>query len=95
MKFLVRWQVPQHNRTEVLKSFGAMTDEDIAKDMSGVKLLGRWHDLSRGTGALIAETNDSGAITEFLLHWNGAIDILDVTPVLDDDEAREVIRRTD
>ena len=84
MKFIVRWQVPHHNRHEVFKSFGAMSDEDIAKDMSGVKLVGRWHDLSRGTGALIAETNDPAALTDFLLHWNGAIDILETTPVLDD-----------
>ncbi len=70
-----------------------MSDADITKDLSGVKLIGRWHDLSRGTGALNAETDDPAALTEFLLHWNGAIDILEATPVLDDDEAREVIRR--
>ena len=44
---------------------------------------------------MIGETDNAENMTEFLLHWNGAIDILDVTPVLDDDEARDVIRGMD
>ena len=95
MKFMVTWQVPQHNRHEVIKSFGNMSDKDIEKDNSGVRLIGRWHDVITGTGIAIAETDDAGTLADWLLHWNGVIDILETKPVLDDDEAREVIRRMD
>jgi hypothetical protein len=91
MKYLVTWRVHEDNRHEVLKAFAAMSDADEEKDLSGVKLIGRWHDLVGFTGVAIAETDDVHAISKWLLHWNAAIDI-DCTPVLDDVEARAIGR---
>jgi hypothetical protein len=94
MKFLVTWKVHEDKRHEALKSFSAMSDEDDSRDLGGVRLLGRWHDLIGFTGAAIAETDDPNALSAWLLNWNGIIDVQSV-PVLDDNEARELGRQTE
>jgi hypothetical protein len=91
MKYLVTWRVHKNKRHETLQAFSAMTDADDEKDLGGVRLIGRWHDLVGFTGAAIAETDDPEALTAWLLNWNAAIDIKS-TVVLDDDEARAVGR---
>lgn len=93
MKFMVTWRVHEDRRHEALAAFSAMSEEDDEKDLGGVKLIGRWHDLAGFTGVAIAETDDPAALQAWLLNWNGMIDILETTPVLDDREAREVGRR--
>lgn len=92
MKYLVTWKVHEEKRHEALKTFSAMSDEDDSRDLGGVRLIGRWHDLIGFTGIAIAETDDPKALTEWLLNWNGLIDVQSV-PVLDDNEARELGRR--
>ncbi len=92
MKYLVTWKVHEEKRHEALKTFSAMSDEDDSKDLGDVRLIGRWHDLIGFTGVAIAETDDPKALTEWLLNWNGVIDVQSV-PVLDDNEARELGRR--
>lgn len=94
MKFLVQWRVHEEKRHETLKAFAQMTPEDDAADLGGrVKLIGRWHDLVGFTGVAVAEADDTQAIAAWLLHWNGVLDA-EVTPVLDDEEARAVGRDT-
>ena len=68
-----------------------MSDEDDSRDLSGVRLLGRWHDIVGFTGVAIAETDDPKALSNWLLNWNGVIDVKSV-PVLDDNETRELGR---
>ena len=85
MKHLVTWRVHRDKRHEALKVFSAMTDEDHASNLGGVKLIGRWHDVVGFTGAAIAETDDPKALAAWLLNWNGIIDIK-TRPVLDDEE---------
>ena len=91
MKFMVTWQVHEDKRHEALKSFSAMSDEDDSRDLGGVRLIGRWHDVIGFTGVAIAETDDPKALSAWLLHWNDVIDVQSV-PVLDDNEARELGR---
>ena len=89
MKYMVQWRVHEDKRHETLKVFSGMnaTDEVI----EGVTLIGRWHDVVGFTGVAIAETDDPAALSKWLLHWNGAIDI-EATPVLDDAETRALGR---
>lgn len=86
MKFMVTWKVHEDKRHEALKAFSAMSDEDDSRDLSGVRLIGRWHDV---IGVAIAETDDPQALSAWLLNWNGVIDVQSV-PVLDDNETREI-----
>ena len=92
MKFMVTWKVHDDKRHDALKTFSAMSDEDDSRDLSGVRLLGRWHDIVGFTGVAIAETDDPKALSNWLLNWNGVIDVQSV-PVLDDNETRELGRR--
>lgn len=93
MKFMVSWRVHEDKRHDTLKAFARMTEGDDKADMGdNIKLIGRWHDLQRFTGVLICETDDPQAIASWMLNWNNVLDA-DVTPVLDDKEAREVGKR--
>ncbi len=89
MKFMVTWKVHEDKRHEALKAFSIMSDEDDSRDLGGVRLIGRWHDVIGFTGVAIAETDDPQALSAWLLNWNGVIDVQSV-PVLDDNETREI-----
>lgn len=93
MKFMVTWQLHPGKLHEVLGVFSAMSQqEDEAAMGDGVKLVGRWHDLARGRGVAIFETENAEAFSSYAMKWNGAMD-LDVSLVLDDDEARAIGRQ--
>jgi len=92
MKFLVTWQMHDEKMHDTLALFTEMSPEQEAAMMgSGVNLIGRWHDVIRGTGAAIFEAESAEAISAYSLNWNRFMD-LDVSLVLDDDEVRKVGR---
>jgi hypothetical protein len=93
MKFMVSYRIHEDKRHEVLKAFSQMTAKNDQADMGErVKLIGRWHDLASFTGVAIVESDDAQAIASWALNWNSSLDI-EVAPVLDDEEAREVGRK--
>ncbi|MEJ2311358.1 MAG: DUF3303 family protein [Gemmatimonadales bacterium] len=92
MKYLITWRIHDDKRHEALKAFSAMTAEDDRADMGDdITLIGRWHDLVAFEGLAICETDDAAAVSNWILNWNQILDC-DVTPVLDDEEARAVGR---
>jgi hypothetical protein len=91
MKFLINGRIHEDKRHEALEAFSAMTAEDDLADLGNVRLIGRWHDLVSFEGVAVCETDDPGAVSKWILNWNNVIDC-DVTPVLDDDEARAIGR---
>ena len=93
MKFMLRWRVHKDKRHDIFKVFSQMTAKDDQENIgSGVKLIGRWHDLAGFTGVAIAESDNLQAVENWALNWNSAID-LELTPVLDDAETREIGKR--
>lgn len=54
-----------------------------------VKLIGRWHNLAEGTGVAIFESDSAEALATYSLGWNRYMD-MEVSPVVDDDEARTI-----
>ena len=93
MKFMLRWRIHDDKRHDGFKTFSQMTAQDDQADMGErVKLIGRWHDLVGFTGVAIAESDDPQAIANWALNWNSILDV-EVTPVLDDEEARAVGRK--
>lgn len=69
-----------------------MSAADDAADMGDkIKLIGRWHDVSAGTGVAIFESDDAAAIANWALNWIPFLDSV-VSPVLDDEEVRTVGR---
>ena len=93
MKFMVNWRVQEDSRHEALKIFSGMREEEAATEFGDLNVIGRWHDLIGFTGVAIVETDDPDALTAWLLNWNNICDI-ESTPVLDDQEARALGRKT-
>ena len=54
-----------------------------------IKLIGRWHDTTEGTGVAICECDDAMALANWALNWNTVLDI-QTRVVLDDEETRAV-----
>lgn len=94
MKFMLRWSLHPDKRHEALKGFSQMDDAADQADMgSSIKLIGRWHDVGKSTGVAIFEADDAVAMANWTLNWNSILDITDVVPVLDDQEARALGRK--
>ncbi|TKS59399.1 MAG: hypothetical protein EWM72_02207 [Nitrospira sp.] len=88
MRFMITWQFHQGKLHDGLSLFLQMTPEqDRADRGSNIKLIGRWHDLVRGRGVAICESDSAEAISNWALKWNSLLDV-DVAVVLDDNEAR-------
>ena len=62
-------------------------EQDQADRGRSIKLISRWHDLARGRGVAICESDSAEAVTNWALNWNTILDV-DVGVVLDDAETR-------
>ena len=93
MKLMVTWQMHPGKLSETLGVFSGMTQaQDNAMMGDSVELIGRWHDLARGRGAAIFQTENAEAFSNYAMKWNGVMDI-DVAVVLDDEETRALGRQ--
>ena len=65
MKFMISWQLHQGKLNDALAKFSQMTPEQDAADRGkGVKQIGRWHDLVRGRGVAICESDSAEAVAK-------------------------------
>ena len=93
MKLLVNWKMREGKLHEALAVFSQMTaEQDQAQMGDGIELIGRWHDLSRGTGTAIFEVEDQSAFTKTALMWNPFMEF-ELSLVTDDEETREIGRQ--
>ena len=93
MKFLVKWGIQEDKRRDVLATFSQMTPADDQVDQGDtLTVIGRWI-LPSWEGLAVVETGDPSAITGWLLNWMDAVRDVDVTPILDDAEMRELGKR--
>lgn len=92
MKFMVTWQLYPETRLEVLHAWGAMPNAKRADLGRGVKFIGRWHDMAAGSGVLIAETKDLGALNRYIAQWAPYMDI-SLVPVMDDRESGALAKK--
>lgn len=90
MKFMINWQLHEGKLHDTLAMFAQM-DEHQEKSMMGdqVQLIGRWHDLVRGQGVAIFESESAAALSAYAMNWNQHMD-LDISVVTDDEEARAI-----
>lgn len=58
----------------------------------GVKLLGRWTSADLSGGFDLLESDDVQALSEFALMWSDLLE-LQIVPVLDDAELKDVLQR--
>src|SRR5258707_7638228 len=68
MKFMITWQFHQGKLHEGYSQFFKMTPEQDAADRgSRIKQIGRWHDLARGRGVVICESESTEAVANWAL----------------------------
>jgi hypothetical protein len=87
MKVMITWQLHEGQLHDVLAAFAEMSAEEESELMGNMKLIGRWHDVVRGSGAAIYEADSEADVSAYALTWNGVMD-LDISVVLDDDETK-------
>lgn len=65
MKLMITWQMHEGKLHETLAQFSKMTEaQELALSNNKIKLIGRWHDLVRGQGVAIYETDDASAFSK-------------------------------
>jgi hypothetical protein len=57
---------------------------------TGVKMLGRWHDVGGNRGFVLAESNDSVAIGKWMQEWTDFLEF-EVIPVNTDEDVMKVL----
>ena len=90
-QFLMKFKLLDNAREDCMTLFGGMTEEEDKKDMgSGIRLIGRWSTLGEGAGFCICEADDAKVLANWLVNWTPMVTITTV-PILDDNQAREII----
>ncbi len=93
MKLMFKWKIHQDKRNDVMTSFAEMELIDYQNQQGPtIKILGRWHDVINMTGVAICETDDTEALSVYLMKWNAVCDF-EIVPVLDDEEAHVAVRK--
>ena len=89
--FLMKFKLLEHAREDCMTLFGGLTPEDDKADMGqGIKLIGRWSTLGEGAGFCICEADDAQVLGNWLVNWTPMVTITTV-PIVDDNQAREII----
>ena len=92
MKFLASWSIPQEKWLPLCKRWGSMSAQERANAGDGVRIIGRWHDMSARSGVAIFEAEDLAAVQRYVGQWNAHLDA-ELVPVLNDEEAAAVARQ--
>ena len=90
MLFLTKWRIHPGKAREAYNIFSQLPAGDLVGDGGDkVRMIGRWHDVSGGTGVVIYECEDPQAMASWSLNWTTMMDI-EITPVVTDDEAKAI-----
>lgn len=92
MKFMVHWRTHPEKRMEVISGWIGRSPEERAELGSGLKMIGRWHDVVEGTGVLIVEADRAEDLAHYLTGWSFVMDLTAV-PVLDDEESAAALKK--
>ena len=92
MKFMITWQMKPGRLHEALDLFAQVPEEQLAAEPGpAIWMIGRWHDLIRGKGVVICESEDPVAVSNWCLNWNTLIDF-EIGIVHDDAETQAIGR---
>ncbi|MDA9975817.1 DUF3303 domain-containing protein [Alphaproteobacteria bacterium] len=93
MIFMCAYQLDRDKQADTQAFFANMTEEQIGGEYpNGVNQIGRWHDIPNGNGWVVVEADDQEALTSWMMGWSGQCTFPTVTPVLDDDTARKLVK---
>ena len=93
MIFMCEYQVDRDKQSDTQAFFANMTDEQAAEEFpAGVKKIARWHDIPNGNGWTVVETDNQEALASWIMGWSGQATFPVVTPVVDDDMGRKLLK---
>lgn len=85
MLFKITYSIPVENVKACQARF--MTGEE---KMDGLTVTGRWHEVGKSQGFLIAEAKDMIAVGKFTNQWSDLCN-MDVTPIMTDEQVGQVL----
>ena len=88
--FLITWKIFDDKREACMTYFASMTKEDDLKESPGVELLGRWSDITTGSGAAICKATNYCSVASWLYNWVPMANC-SIKPICDDNVARQII----
>lgn len=88
--YCLTWKIDRSAIKDCFTAFGSMTEEADKKDAGNVNVHGRWSDIGTGEGLCIFEAANGTDIANWALNW-APMAQLQVTPICDDNTAREII----
>lgn len=88
--FLIQWKIYEHNRLSCMTYFASMTKQDDIDESPGVKMLGRWSNVTMGTGACVCQSTSYENVASWLYNWFPMAEC-SVKPICDDNVAREIL----
>mgnify|MGYP003336407905 FL=1 len=92
MKFMITWTMKPGRLHEALDVFAKIPAEVLIQEPGpAIRLIGRWHDLVRGHGVAICESDDPVAVSQWCLNWNTLLDF-EIGIVHDDAETQAIGR---
>ena len=93
MIFMCTYQLDRDKQADTQAFFANMTEEQIAGEHpDGVTQIGRWHDVPNGNGWIVVESENQEALTSWIMSWSGQCTFPTVTPVVDDDTGRKLVK---
>jgi hypothetical protein len=93
MIFMCEYQVDRDKQSDTQAFFANMTDEQAAGEFpAGVKKFARWHDIPNGNGWTVVEADNQEALASWIMGWSGQATFPVVTPVVDDDMGRKLLK---
>lgn len=85
MLFKITYSIPVENVKACQERF--MTGEE---KMDGLMVTGRWHEVGKSQGFMIAEADDMIAVGKFTNQWSDLCN-MDVTPIMTDEQIGQVL----
>ena len=93
MIFMCKYQVDRDKQSDTQAFFANMTQEQIdGEHPNGVTQISRWHDIPNGCGWIVVESDNQEALTSWIMGWSGQATFPIVTPVVDDNNARKLVK---
>jgi hypothetical protein len=92
--YIAQFKIHPEHKLQNYETFAGMTKEDETKDRGKCRYLGRFHNMSDGTGFTVAAATNEIDLYKWTHHWAGSADITWV-PVVKDRTMQEIIKKKD
>ena len=93
--FFLKYVVNEDSRSDCMTLFGGMTEEQDAADTGEyVKIMGRWATVGSSSGYCICDDSNAKELNKWLLNW-ATMATIDCIPVVDDNDARRIILKSE